>query len=114
VSSGKIIPGDRILVSTGISMSLPLGTCGIIHSKSSVALKGIDVGAGIIDSDYRGIIKILLINNSKEDFYFGAGERLAQLIVHKIELMKPVVVERLNKTKRGNKGFGSTNATYGK
>jgi len=114
VSSGKIVPGDRVLVSTGIIAALPSDSCGIIYARSSLALKGIDVGAGIIDSDYRGIIKILLINNGKEDYLFNAGERLAQMIIHKIKFSKPLPVFALNNTERGDKGFGSSNVFYKK
>ena len=106
--SGKIVPGDRMLVSTGISIQLPIGTYGKIASRSSLALKGLDIGAGIIDSDYRGIIKILLINNSHEVFNFDAGERLAQIIISKYHDMTPQRVENLNKTERQASGFGST------
>ena len=106
--SGKIVPGDRMLVSTGISIQLPIGTYGKISSRSSLALKGIDVGAGIIDSDYRGIIKILLINNGHEIFNFTAGERLAQMIISDYRELKPIIVNELNETKRQASGFGST------
>ncbi len=106
--SGKIVPKDRILVSTGISIELPKGTYGHIHSRSSLALKGIDIAGGIIDSDYRGVIKIILINNGDENFNFSAGERLAQLIISKYYDAIPEKVENLNKTKRQASGFGST------
>ena len=106
--NGKIIPGDRMLVSTGISIQLPIGTYGKIASRSSLALKGIDVGAGIIDSDYRGIIKILLINNGHEIFNFNAGERLAQMIISDYRELKPMIVSELNETKRQKSGFGSS------
>ena len=106
--SGKIVPGDRILVNTGLSIELPIGTYGKICSRSSLAMKGIDVGAGIIDSDYRGPVKILLINNGKEDFNFSAGERLAQLIITEYCHLIPKTVTVLNKTKRQISGFGSS------
>ena len=106
--SGKVIPGERILVSTGISIQLPRGTYGKISSRSSLALKGIDIGGGIIDSDYRGIIKIILINNGKTDFNFFAGERVAQMIISDYRRLKPKVVTNLNETKRQSSGFGSS------
>ena len=106
--SGKVMPGDRILVSTGISIQLPKGTYGKISSRSSMALKGIDIGGGIIDSDYRGIIKLILINNGKKEFNFSAGERLAQMIISDYRRLKPKVVTNLNETSRQAAGFGST------
>ena len=102
------MPGDRLLVSTGISIELPELTFGKICSRSSLALKGIDIGAGVIDSDYRGIIKILLINNGNEEFNFSAGERLAQLIISNYCHLEPEVVNNLNQTKRQKSHFGAS------
>ena len=111
--SGNIVPGDRILVGTGLSIEIPRGTYAKICSRSSLALRGIDIGAEIIDSDYRGLIKILVINNGKEDFVFSAGERLAQLIISKYCHLIPEAVNILNKTERQNSGFGSS-GSFGK
>lgn len=98
---------------TGFSIELPEGTYGKICSRSSLAVKGVDIGAGIIDSDYRGRIKILVINNGKEDFFFSAGERLAQLIISHYCHLVPETVNNLNKTERQNSGFGSS-GSFGK
>ncbi|KAJ4462004.1 putative deoxyuridine 5'-triphosphate nucleotidohydrolase [Paratrimastix pyriformis] len=74
-------PRGRLLVPTGIAIALPPETYGRIASRSGLALKnGIDVGAGVIDGDYRGEIKVLLFNHSDEPFPIAAGSRIAQLI----------------------------------
>lgn len=72
--------------------------------------KFIDVGAGVIDSDYRGEVKVLLFNFGDEDFEVKKGERICQMIIERIALTKLVEVEELNETKRGAGGFGSTGA----
>ena len=70
--------------------------------------KFIDVGAGVIDADYRGEVKVLLFNFGDEDFKIPKGERIAQLIIERIALTKLEEVEELTDTKRGAGGFGST------
>jgi dUTP pyrophosphatase len=99
----------RALVSTGISMALPEGTYGRIAPRSGLAVKySIDTGAGVIDEDYRGIVKILLVNHSDTALAVKPGERVAQLIVERISLAPIVEVQTLSETKRGGSGFGST------
>jgi dUTP pyrophosphatase len=88
---------ERMIVSTGLSMEIPYGCYGRIAPRSGHAVKwGIDVGAGVIDSDYRGIIGVLLFNHSDEDFDVAVGERFAQIIIEKIlnPFMVNVVEER--------------------
>tara|TARA_R110002110_G_scaffold163184_2_gene362878 strand:- start:151 stop:573 length:423 start_codon:yes stop_codon:yes gene_type:complete len=106
----KIIePSERALICTGIQMAIPAGYYGRIASRSGLASKfGIDVGAGVIDADYRSKIKILLCNNGKEPFFAKKGERIAQIILEKIIYPPLVIVEELSTTKRGVGGFGST------
>ncbi len=101
--------GDRVCVSTGLKIIVPQGCYGRIAPRSGLAVKnGIDVGAGVIDSDYRGIVKVLLYNLSKEPFSIPSGSRIAQLILEKIAT-PCVVVEKLPEgSKRGDGGFGST------
>jgi dUTP pyrophosphatase len=99
----------RALVSTGIAIALPEGTYGRIAPRSSLAVKySIDTGAGVIDEDYRGIVKILLVNHSDTPLAVKPGERMAQLIVERISLAPMVEVDTLSETKRGESGFGST------
>lgn len=106
-----IIPGrDRGLVETDLEVELPLGTYGRIAPRSGLALNhGIDVGAGVIDSDYRGSIKVLLFNHSDINFEVRKGDRIAQLIC--VEICYPTIREilgSLSQTARGNNGFGSS------
>lgn len=79
-----------------------------IAPRSGLAVKGIDVGAGVIDCDYRGPVKVLLINNSKSDFEVKKGDRIAQGIFERIVEVIFNQTDNLGETKRGEGGFGST------
>ena len=105
-----IIPKrERALVDTGIAISIPENTYARIAPRSGLAVKnGIDVGAGVVDYDYRGSIGVLLFNHSDSDFTVNIGDRIAQLIIEKILTPEILVVSSLDETKRGNNGFGST------
>ncbi|PNS20420.1 deoxyuridine 5'-triphosphate nucleotidohydrolase [Sphaceloma murrayae] len=99
----------RVLVDTDISIAVPEGTYGRVAPRSGLAVKhGIDTGAGVIDADYRGPVKVLLFNFSETDFEVNEGDRVAQLIVEKIYTPEIVVVEKLAESVRGAGGFGST------
>jgi dUTP pyrophosphatase len=100
---------NRKLISTGISIEIPDNVYGQIAPRSSLAIKEIDVGAGIIDSDYRGEVKVLLINNSVNDFVVKKGDRISQLILKMIYTPEIKIVEHLSKSERNDGGFGSTN-----
>lgn len=102
-------PMGRKLIGTGVIAGIPSGYFGKIEARSSMAVKGIDVGAGVIDSDYRGEIKILLINSTNDDFDIKKGERIAQMIIMPHGDDKMVVVDGLIATERADGGFGSTN-----
>ena len=102
-------PGKRKLISTGIKVMIPEGYEGQIRPRSGLAFKqGITVlnTPGTIDSDYRGIVKVILINLGEEDFKIQRGDRIAQLVIQKIFFPNFKVVETLDKTKRGEGGFG--------
>ncbi len=99
----------RKLVSTGISIEIPSNVYAQLAPRSSLAVKEIDVGAGVIDSDYRGEVKVLLINNSTKDFVVRKGDRIAQMILKMIYLPDIEVVKELSTTIRNDGGFGSTN-----
>ncbi|MCB5558770.1 dUTP diphosphatase [Anaerosalibacter bizertensis] len=104
-------PLERILVPTGISVSIPSGYEGQVRPRSGLALKhGITLAnaVGTIDSDYRGEIKVILINLSNEDFIIKRGDRIAQLVFTKYEKVKFIEVDSLNSTERGTGGFGHT------
>jgi dUTP pyrophosphatase len=105
-----VIPlGERKLINTGIRMSIPSGYYGRIAPRSGWAVKkGVDVGAGVVDEDYSGIIYCLLINNGKEELKISKHERIAQIILEKITTPEIEIVEELEETKRGEGGFGST------
>ena len=101
--------GDRALVKTDLSIACPEGTYGRIAPRSGLAYKkGIDVGAGVIDADYRGPLGVILFNFGKEDFEVKQGDRIAQLILEQIVLPDIQEVENLDETVRGEGGFGST------
>lgn len=104
-------PLDRALVPTGLFMSIPEGYEGQIRGRSGLALKnGITLanGIGTIDSDYRGEIKVILINLGKEDFEIDNGDRIAQFILNKYDRVDFDVVEDLDSTERNSGGFGHT------
>ena len=99
----------KVLVDTDISIAVPAGTYGRVAPRSGLASKhSIDVGAGVIDADYRGPVKVLLFNLSDNDFKVDVGERVAQLIIERIYTPDVLVVEQLEETVRGAGGFGST------
>ena len=102
-----ILPGNRGLVSTGLSIELPPGTYGRIAPRSGLAVKnGLDVGAGVVDPDYRGEIKVVLFNFDREPF--KPGYRIAQLIIERCETPDVMEVLETQSTTRGEGGFGST------
>ena len=110
---GSIVikPMERRLVKTGLFMELPAGYEAQIRPRSGLALKkGITVlnSPGTIDADYRGEVKVILINLSDADFVIKSGDRIAQLIIAKCEQMEIIEVETLSETERGAGGFGHT------
>ncbi|XP_030764918.1 probable deoxyuridine 5'-triphosphate nucleotidohydrolase [Sitophilus oryzae] len=99
----------KALVDTGIKIELPHGCYGRIAPRSGLAVKNfIDVGAGVVDEDYRGVLKVVLFNHSDADFEVKRGDRIAQLICEKIYYPDLIEVEELSDTTRGEGGFGST------
>ncbi|MEO2043899.1 MAG: dUTP diphosphatase [Nitrospinaceae bacterium] len=104
-----IAPRSRELIATGISLELPVGYVGLIWPRSGLAVKrGLDCGAGVIDSHYRGEIKVLLFNHSATEIRIQLGDRIAQLIVQKVETVEFKFSDRLSETVRNTSGFGST------
>jgi dUTP pyrophosphatase len=96
------------LVSTGLSFTVPSGTYGQLAPRSGLSCKGVHVGAGVIDRDYTGEVKVLLFNLSGNEIHLKATDRIAQLIIKKIETPIVVEVDELRSTERGDGGFGST------
>ena len=102
-------PLERALIPTGIFISIPEGYEGQIRGRSGMALKhGITLanGIGTIDSDYRGEVKVIVINLSQENYTINNGDRIAQLVFNQYIKAKWVIVEELSQTKRGKSGFG--------
>lgn len=101
--------GSRGLVKLDISIACPPGTYARIAPRSGLAVKkGIDVGAGVVDADYRGPVGVVLFNFGDEDFEVKVGDRVAQLILEQVSMVDAVQVTELNDTVRGEGGFGST------
>lgn len=106
-----IKPMQRILVPTGLHIELPVGYEAQIRPRSGLAYKhGISIvnAPGTIDADYRGEIKVLLINLSDTDFVINNGDRIAQMVIAKHETINWEPVEQLNETARGEGGYGHT------
>lgn len=97
------------MVKTDLQIALPTGCYGRVAPRSGLAWKhSIDVGAGVIDEDYRGPLNVILFNFSESDFEIKKGDRIAQLICEKIEHADIQEVMDLDSTERGTNGFGST------
>ncbi|KAK3826818.1 MAG: dUTP diphosphatase [Linnemannia elongata] len=97
------------IVPTDISIAVPEGTYGRVAPRSGLAVKHfVDVGAGVVDYDYRGPLGVVLFNFGKNDFVIEEGDRIAQLVLEKVYLCDALEVEDLDATERGANGFGST------
>tara|TARA_R100000664_G_C2758180_1_gene146879 strand:- start:288 stop:707 length:420 start_codon:yes stop_codon:yes gene_type:complete len=104
-----IMRSCRKLVSTDIAMEIPEGCVGLIWPRSGLSVKnGIAVLAGVVDSGYRGEIKVCLLNTSESTFMIEPGDRIAQMLIQKVEDVDFAEVENLDEADRGDSGFGST------
>lgn len=104
-------PGKRAMVPTGLSIALPAGYEAQIRPRSGLAAKhGVTClnTPGTVDADYRGEVKVILINHGEEDFIIQRGERIAQMVIAPVTQAEMKVVEALSETARGAGGFGST------
>lgn len=102
-------PGQRHGVKTGIKMEIPDNHAGLIWDKSGVALNaGIKTMGGVVDSGYRGEIRVLMINLSDEDFHIRKYSKIAQMLIKKVERVEIEEADRLSETNRGEGAFGST------
>ena len=105
----SISPGERASICTGLHLSIPAGWYGKIEGRSGLAFKkGIYCFGGVIDSDYRGEIKVLLANTDKETFHIKKGDRIAQIIIQPHWRGNFQKVDQLSPTSRGENGFGSS------
>lgn len=107
-----LAPGHRALVPTGVAIALPAGMAGLVHPRSGLAARhGITVlnAPGVIDSGYRGEIQVNLINtDAREPFTIQRGDRIAQLIVQRVEHVQFTLVDALGASERGESGHGSS------
>jgi dUTP pyrophosphatase len=106
-----IPPGERRDVGTGLALAIPWGHAGFVQPRSGLAFKhGIMVvnSPGLIDSGYRGEVRVSLYNSGKEPFAVRVGERVAQLVVQKVEQAEFIATAELPETARGEGGFGSS------
>ncbi|CAD7699265.1 unnamed protein product [Ostreobium quekettii] len=105
-----VVPSrGKALIKTGLAVGIPSGTYGRVAPRSGLAIKNfIDVGAGVIDEDYRGALGVILFNHGDEDFQVKRGDRIAQLILERIITPDVEEVAELEETERGEGGFGST------
>jgi len=104
-------PGERILIPTGLVVEIPRGYEGQVRPRSGLALKhGISMvnTPGTVDSDYRGELKVIMINHGHNDFVINHGERIAQLVIAPVVQATIVEAEHVSESGRGDGGFGST------
>jgi dUTP pyrophosphatase len=106
-----LLPMERMLIPTGLYVEIPTGCVGFVCPRSGLALKqGLTVlnAPGVIDSDYRGEVKVLLINLSQSPQTIESGDRIAQIVISEYKKVQIESCEELSKTGRGEGGFGST------
>ena len=112
-----IAPGQRVLVPTGVAVALPAGYAAFVHPRSGLALRsgiGVVNGPGTIDAGYRGEISVILINHDPDaSAHLTKGDRIAQLVVQRVERARLVEVSALPGSHRGEGGFGSTGGHAG-
>ena len=100
--------GTHAIIPTGVAVAIPDGHCGQVWPRSGVSVRyGVDVLAGVIDSDYTGEIKVVL-QAGAHDFEIGQGDRIAQLLIVPVSMLQCIEVDSLDDTERGAGGFGST------
>ena len=97
-------------IDTGVHIQIPVGYCGKVCDKSSVLFAMNITTGGVVDTDYTGSVHVKLFNHGLADVHFKKGQKIAQLVIEKIITPTPVLVDRLEETERGNKGFGSSGA----
>ena len=110
-AAATLEPGGRVLVPTGIALAIPSGYAGFVLPRSGLALRhGVSLlnTPGLIDSGYRGEVKVLLINHGRAAVTIARGDRIAQLVVQRVEPTELVEVDELPPSTRGAGGFGST------
>ncbi len=107
----RLAPGERSLVPTGVAVAIPAGFAGLVTPRSGLAVSsgiGIVNAPGLVDSGYRGELKVILVNHGAETVDIRRGDRIAQLVVVAVEAPELVEVDELPPSRRGEDGFGST------
>jgi dUTP pyrophosphatase len=105
----EIAPGGRAAVPTAVRLQIPPGHVGLVWPRSGLAVRhGIDTLAGVIDADYRGEVRVALVNHGDEPFRVARGDRVAQLLVQRVERAAFTAAASIDDTERGGRGFGST------
>ena len=105
----EIMPGERILIKTGVKIEIPKGYWGNIRDRSGLALKhGLHVLAGVIDENYRGEIGVVMLNLGKKSYVIEKDERIAQMIISPYEKVELIEDEELTQTVRGDGAFGNS------
>jgi dUTP pyrophosphatase len=111
-SAVTLKPGERALVPTGVAVAIPPGYAGLVLPRSGRALReGLSLAnsPGLIDSGYRGELKVVLVNlDFEEPIYVGRGDKIAQLVIQRIENVELELVDKLPSSERGSRGFGSS------
>lgn len=104
-----VAPRERVLIGTGIALGIPHGSVGLIWDKSGIASKsGMKVMGGVIDAGYRGEVKVVLTNLGENSYLVHIGDKIAQILIQKVELLPVEEVDELPDTERNEQGFGST------
>lgn len=109
----RIPVGGSVEVSTGVAVNIPKGYVGYVHSRSSLGFKydvSLSNSTGVIDAGYTGIIRAKLTNHSDTPVTFQRGDRILQLVIHKLPAVNYILVKDLEVTQRGDAGIGSTGA----
>lgn len=104
-------PGERAVVPTGVAVAIPRGHAGLVVPRSGLAARqgvGIVNSPGLVDSGYRGEIRVILVNHGSEAVTVSRGDRIAQLVVLAVASVEFEIVDELSETDRGEGGFGST------
>jgi dUTP pyrophosphatase len=103
-----IMPGETVKIATGIAFEMPVGYVGLIWDKSSVGSQGIKTLGGVLDAGYRGEVFVVVHNLSGNAKTFMSGQKVAQMLIQKVELCEVEEVAELEDSLRGEEGFGST------
>ncbi len=101
-------PHQTVAIPTGVSMELEKGFVSLVWDKSGISLKGMKTVGGVIDAGYRGEYKIVVHNLTESPYVFSHGDKVAQILIQKVEFPDLVEVEELSDSSRGEGGFGST------